>query len=60
VFTKPRAYTPDHTGRGCRAGHQGTKTMTFSNSTSAFSGFASLVLAILPLVVIAGSLVSSF
>jgi len=32
--------------------------MTFSNN--AFSGFASLVLAMLPLVVIAGSLVSSF
>jgi hypothetical protein len=32
--------------------------MTFS--TNAFSGFASIVLAMLPLVVIAGSLVSSF
>jgi hypothetical protein len=32
--------------------------MTFSNS--AFSGFASIVLAMLPLVVIAGSLVTSF
>ncbi|CAN7310084.1 MULTISPECIES: hypothetical protein [unclassified Caulobacter] len=32
--------------------------MTFSNN--AFSGFASIVLAMLPLVVIAGSLVSSF
>ena len=32
--------------------------MTFSNN--AFSGFASLVLAMLPLVVIAGSLVTSF
>ncbi|HWU15121.1 MAG TPA: hypothetical protein VN157_14065 [Caulobacter sp.] len=32
--------------------------MTFSNN--AFSGFASIVLAMLPLVVIAGSLVTSF
>jgi hypothetical protein len=32
--------------------------MTFSNN--AFSGFASIILAMLPLVVIAGSLVSSF
>jgi hypothetical protein len=32
--------------------------MTFSNN--AFTGFASLVLAMLPLVVIAGSLVTSF
>ena len=32
--------------------------MTFSNN--AFSGFARIVLAMLPLVVIAGSLVSSF
>ena len=32
--------------------------MTFSNNS--FSGFASIVLAMLPLVVIAGSLVSSF
>jgi len=34
--------------------------MTFSNSTNSFAGFASLVLAVLPLFVIAGSLLSSF
>lgn len=37
---------------------QGNKTMTFS--TNSFAGFASLILAVLPLVVIAGSISTSF
>jgi hypothetical protein len=58
VFTKARAYTPFHRTRTTAAANKGIKTMTIKSN--AFANFATLVLAVLPLVVIAGSLVTSF
>jgi hypothetical protein len=58
VFTKPRAYTPFHRTRTTAPANKGIKTMTIKSN--AFANVATLVLAVLPLVVIAGSLVTSF
>jgi len=58
VFIKRRAYTPFHRTRTTAADNKGIKTMTIN--TNAFAGFATLVLAVLPLAVIVGSLASSF
>ena len=58
MFTKRRAYTPFHRTRTTAPANKGIKTMT--TKSNAFTGFATLFLAVLPLVVIAGSLVTSF
>jgi hypothetical protein len=47
------------TGRRRGAGQQKTGIKTMTMKTNAVAGFASLILAVLPLVVIAGSLASS-
>jgi hypothetical protein len=58
VFTKRRAYTLFHRTRTTAPANKGIKTMTIKSN--AFANVATLVLAVLPLVVIAGSLVTSF
>jgi hypothetical protein len=58
VFSGVEAPISLFTGRGRRAGHKkGIKTMTIKSNS--FGGFATLVLAVLPLVVIVGSLAPS-
>ena len=58
MFARARAYTPFHRTRTTAPANKGIKTMTIKSN--AFAGFATLVLAVLPLVVIVGSLASSF